>query len=413
MEASCGPTNALNKLSQYSQRDNSLQNDVLRQPQHNPTAQFKGGQLVDERLNQDFNQFNQTGGSSNFASQFMNSHAPQFQNRNVQAVPQNRAQQFQHQYQPQTGNSNWVLDFSSMSIGDSQRANWNQQFNQNMSQQMQSQTQNQNQMNGVQQRQFMAQRTNGEAFQLNMRTNLSTTMNINNRPMNMNTLSPGFKTEHQEMHEAAFFDNQFNELEKELQETTEQQEIFDDSEKEKFAETARRVKSSMLRGGSLQLEETSQKFQNSNFLKLMNSIGNRQVELEGDKLVEKEGQISQINVEPQDTRVSMVPMADGKEIDYHKPLHPFPDVTEEKRQNLREEHINHLPDPLAHLKEGDLADFKSPLEAAKIVSGNQVKTSDWMDDDLWLDQTGPASQRSQIMTDEWQEMFDDYRHDDH
>lgn len=404
MEASCGPTNALNKLSQYSQRDNSLQNEVLRQPQQHLASQFKGGQLVDQRLNQDFNQFNQTSGGTNFASQFMNSHAPQFQNRNVsQAQQQSRAQQFQ----PQMANGNWVLDFSSMSITDAQKGGWHQQFNQHMSQQDQYPIQN----NDIQQRQFMAQPTSSEAFQMNMRTNLSTTMNMN-RNMNMNNASPGFKTEHREMHETAFFDSQFDELEKELQEASEQQDALDESEKERFAETARKVKSSMLQGSSLQLEETSQKFQNSNFLKLMNSIGNRQVELEGDKLVEKEGQKVQF-VEPQETYVSMVPMADGREIDYHKPLHPFPTITEERKQQLRDEHINHLPDPLAHLKDGDLANFTSPLEAAKIVSGNQVKTQDWMEDDQWLDQTGPASQRSQIMSDEWQEVFDDYRHDDH
>lgn len=51
--ANCGPSNALQNLSKHTQRDNTLQNEIIRnQPQQGNG--FRNQPIVDQRLNQDF-----------------------------------------------------------------------------------------------------------------------------------------------------------------------------------------------------------------------------------------------------------------------------------------------------------------------------------------------------------------------
>lgn len=239
-------------------------------------------------------------------------------------------------------------------------------------------------------------------------------------------LSSPLMTEHQEVHreehEKAAFDEQFERLEQELAEAEQVSDNIHD--REEFARTAGRVKESMLVSSPERSEETTEKFQQLNFLKLMSSIHNRSVEIsaDGEKLVDREGQ---------DVR-------DGGHLDsandvlqsqpsYHDPVHDaahdirlgdgplhimdLPQSTKRAEVSDNAPPTNHLPDPLAHIKDGALPEFLDPLQAAKIVSGNQVKTRDWMPtDDDWLDMS--VQPPRSIVSQEWQEMYDDYRHDD-
>lgn len=215
----------------------------------------------------------------------------------------------------------------------------------------------------------------------------------------------------------AKFDSHFDRLEKELVDSDlpmEQVDEADELEKERFAKAARQVKESMVSQKIVASEETTSKFQQSDFLKLMSLISNRQVEIskEGDKLVEKSS--------GEDIRYLLSdPLKHEKEAqpDYHQPLHlegfgaapmprqEFPQVTNES-QNV----TSFLPDPLAHIKDGSLPSDLTPLQAARIISGDQVKGQNWEEDESWLTREPPK--RMGIMPQDWQDVYDDYRNDD-
>ncbi|CUM51049.1 unnamed protein product [Debaryomyces tyrocola] len=408
--ANCGPSNALQNLSKHTQRDNTLQNEIIRnQPQQGNG--FRNQPIVDQRLNQDFQQFSNGQAFNQFQPE------PVHQRFHQHHRQHNHAQHSQHH--PQQG---WVQDFSKMSINQQPRHqarnmrngkvqnDWNQQF---MNQTSQHPVQNnvayqpQHQMGG---------------FQMNMRTNLSNSL----------YQTRGNIPEHKEMHkmeeENQIFDAQFDQMERELQheqmsneQTAEVQMDGNEFEKEQFAKTAKQVQESMLKGENT---ETNTKFQNSNFLKLMSSISNRSVELsaEGDKLVSKQsGEDIRDNPEVVSSQSpTPAPVSQYDQYTNHIPMSQD-DMPTQEPQTL------HLPDPLAHIKEGSIEGDVSPFQAAQIVTGNQVKTSDWMEDDEWLDMTedapfpvmgGPQRMpptrrsRNNIMPDEWQEVYDDYKHDD-
>lgn len=407
--ANCGPSNALQNLSKHTQRDNTLQNEIIRnQPQQGNG--FRNQAIVDQRLNQDFQQFSNGQAFNQFQPEPVNQ---QFHQHHRQ---HNQAQHSQHH--PQQG---WVQDFSKMSINQQPRHqagniqngkvqnDWHQQF---MNQTSQHPAQNnvayqpQHQMGG---------------FRMNMRTNLSNSL----------YQTRGNVPEHKEMHkmeeENQIFDAQFDQMERELQhenmsneQTAEVQMDGNEFEKEQFAKTAKQVQESMLKGENA---ETNAKFQNSNFLKLMSSISNRSVELsaEGDKLVSKQsGEDIRDNPEVVTSQTpTPVPVSQYDQYTNHIPMSQD-DMPTQEPQTL------HLPDPLAHIKKGSIEGDVSPFQAAQIVTGNQVKTSDWMEDDDWLDMTEdapfpvmggpqrmpPKHPRNNIMSDEWQEVYDDYKHDD-
>ncbi|ODV70355.1 hypothetical protein HYPBUDRAFT_155268 [Hyphopichia burtonii NRRL Y-1933] len=425
MDASCGPSNALQNLSKHTQRDQSLQNEFInRNGPVNPGQSFRSNYTgVDHQLNQDFQQFNQLqnmNGNPAFMNQF--GPAPQIPGRHHEQAQFNQFNQSQTHFnqpqlhQPQSSNSKqgWVQDFSNLAISNRQQPtnDWHTQF---MKQQ------------GFQQHQPQAQHqrvmpNHASGFQMNMRTNLS-------QPMNQMAVP----TEHQEMHrmeqEKQVFDDQFDQLEKELEaqavpEQTILEEINEvstnENEKEEFAKTAQRVYDSMLSQQNTQTTETSTKFQQSDFLKLMNSISSRKVELsqEGNKLVNESGQdirnqehISNLADPLQDVRneVRQEPLSVRHDnTDYHRAVH-------EPQMNTEEALRGHLPDPLAHIKDGELDAFE-PLQAARIVSGDQVKGNQWMEDSNWEIEPdalhGSRLQKGRILNQYEQEVFDDYRQDD-
>ena len=77
----------------------------------------------------------------------------------------------------------------------------------------------------------------------------------------------------------------------------------------------------------------------------------------------------------------------------------------------------HLPDPLAHVRDGALALDLTPLQAARIISGGQVRPADWTEDESWTAETPrqqqtPRPQRAPLLDHAAQEAYDDYRNDD-
>mmetsp|Transcript_7775 Transcript_7775/g.9801 ORF Transcript_7775/g.9801 Transcript_7775/m.9801 type:complete len:416 (+) Transcript_7775:1473-2720(+) len=409
--ASCGPSNALQNLSKHTQRDNTLQNEVIRnQPQQGNG--FRNQSVVDQRLNQEFQQFT--------SGQTLN----QFQPEPVHQQFHQHHRQHNHpqysQHQPQQG---WIQDFSNMSINQQPghqteniqngkvQNDWHKQF---MKQHQSSQQPLQNNVA------YQPQHQMG-GFQMNMRTNLSNSL----------YQTRGNMTEHKEIHkmeeENQIFDAQFDQLERELQEeqmsneqTAEVQMDSNEFEKEQFAKTAQQVQESMLKGEN---SEASAKFKNSNFLKLMSSISNRSVELsaEGDKLVSTE---SGEDIRDNPDLIESQSPTPAPLSNHQEHINRIP--TSRDDTPTQESLTLHLPDPLAHIKKGSVEGDVSPFQAAQIVSGNQVKASDWMEEDDWLDMTEdapfpvmggpqrapPAQRRPNIMSDEWQEVYDDYKHDD-
>lgn len=427
MDASCGPSNALQTLSKHTQRDNSLQNDLMNQ-NRTPAdqQQFRSNSYqVDQNLNRDFQQFN--GQNNAFSNGFLAQYLRPMSNAPVNV--QNRAQQ------------GWVGDFSKMSISQQPQGHQGHASIQSHQNHQAHQTHQGQHQTGWHQ-QFMAQKqpqaphmsqdhsmapnyTN--AFSLNMRTNLSMPM------YNQQHLIP--PTEHKQVHaleqEQQKFDDHFEQLEKELAAQQPEYQIGDqhpaefhidnsEFEKQQFADAAKQVHDSML--ASQQSSETSEKFQQSGFLKLMGSIKDRSVELshQGDKLVDStSGQDIRTHLPDPLREARIETPITNQEPDYHRPVHQEPAMQQVPRQPVAADNSDirsHLPDPLAHIKDGELGDVSEPLQAARIISGNQVRTSDWMEGD-WMDFSAPAEparqrKRNNIMDDAWQEVYDDYRHDD-
>ncbi|KAG7663904.1 uncharacterized protein J8A68_002592 [[Candida] subhashii] len=423
MEANCGPSSALQNLSKHTQRDNSLQRQHHQpQPQQQNSIQNFRSTNGDSRLNNDFQRFNN---GNEFANAFMNqmNTKPGFPQQQQQ--PSSIPQQIQ-----QTG---WVNDFSNLSINKptpqimaqnipaQQNSDWHQQFIQNQQTSMVSQQQQQENM----QYQMTPNYALGQGFRMNMRTDLSTPVYAQ-------------QSEHQEIHkieqQQKQFENEFDAIEKELQNQHQQQEHtiqIDDPDKEKFAETARQVEQSMNNINSQNME-MKDKFQNSDFLKLMKSIGNRQVELEGDKLVDvmsgddirttglgsanQSAQVSGTTTLLDNHGIVHNPMFDDdgmtiQPVPILAPQAVDPELAHEQKQDLSQE--NRLPDPLAHIQDGQLGgDILDPFSAARIVSGGQVNMQDWLDDSDDDEYMYKVPSRGRIVDKAWQEVFDDYRHDD-
>lgn len=433
--ASCGPSNAIQNLNKHTQRDTSLQHQRLQQATGGSSVQQfrQGKQHIDPRLNNEFQQFNSGG---DFASSFMN-----------QMHIQPKVQHHHPVQQQQQQNGGWVNDFSNLSIQQTPQAksDWQQQFmqqNQNVTHHHQHQHQPQ-----VQQSNFQQMTPNyalGNSYQ--MRSNVV--------PM----ASPVFQnqSEHQQSHkleeEQRRFENEFALIEKHLaaeQQQQQQEEVntqevdIDNIAKEKFAETARLVEDT-IKSKTYDDFEMKKKFENSQFLKLMSSIGNRKVELEGDKLVTSDSK--------EDIREKGIPESEAQTAfashqelhqqatlnnpDYHQPM--FDQTPESSRDptgragvNVAQQPVqdtaaeqenpqeNRLPDPLAHIQDGQLSDINDPLTAAKVISGGQVQTKDWIEDfdnEPEIKQQSAHNERpfrkGQIVDHHWDEMYHDYRHDD-
>lgn len=101
------------------------------------------------------------------------------------------------------------------------------------------------------------------------------------------------------------------------------------------------------------------------------------------------------------------------------------DSEHEQQQEPNDPHQNTLPDPLAHIQDGQLSDINDPLTAARIISGGQVQMSDWVEDYDTISDTPSKLEtdsnnnpnvrpfrKGQIVDHRWDEMYRDYRHDD-
>ena len=441
--ASCGPSTALQNLNKHAQRDNSLQHQRHQHPQQQGASihQFRQGQQVDSRLNADFKQFNS---GNDFANSFMNQ-------MNIKPSMQQHQQQ-QHQQQHQHQQPAWVNDFSNLSI-QQQHQHQNQQQNQGTKSDWHQQfmQQQQQQPNTLQHQSNFQQMTPNYAMGSYQMRNTATTMT----PMFHN------QTEHQQQHkleeEQRALEKQFDMIEKQLQNesvTTEENSNQDEA-KEEFARIARKAETSMKTIDSHD-SEMNEKFQNSQFLKLMSSIGNRQVELEGDKLVTSDSKEDirekgipetitatnpTITTAPRDTLEGQFTLQGPSNPDFAREMYdqiprpkpantafPHPssgDSEHEQQQEPNDPHQNTLPDPLAHIQDGQLSDINDPLTAARIISGGQVQMSDWVEDYDTISDTPSKLEtdsnnnpnvrpfrKGQIVDHHWDEMYRDYRHDD-
>lgn len=437
--ASCGPSTALQNLNKHAQRDNSLQHQRHQHPQQQGASihQFRQGQQVDSRLNADFKQFNS---GNDFANSFMNQ-------MNIKpSMQQHQHQQHQHQ-QPA-----WVNDFSNLSI-QQQHQHQNQQQNQGTKSDWHQQfmQQQQQQPNTLQHQSNFQQMTPNYAMGSYQMRNTATTMT----PMFHN------QTEHQQQHkleeEQRALEKQFDMIEKQLQNesVTTEENTNQDEAKEEFARIARKAETSMKTIDSHD-SEMNEKFQNSQFLKLMSSIGNRQVELEGDKLVTSDSKEDirekgipetitatnpTITTAPRDTQEGQFTLQGPSNPDFVREMYdqiprpkpantafPHPssgDSEHEQQQEPNDPHQNTLPDPLAHIQDGQLSDINDPLTAARIISGGQVQMSDWVEDYDTISDTPSKLEtdsnnnpnvrpfrKGQIVDHHWDEMYRDYRHDD-
>lgn len=444
--ASCGPSTALQNLNKHAQRDNSLQHQRHQHPQQQGASihQFRQGQQVDSRLNADFKQFNS---GNDFANSFMNQ-------MNIKpSMQQHQHQQHQHQQhqqQHQHQQPAWVNDFSNLSI-QQQHQHLNQQQNQGAKSDWHQQFMQQQQPNTLQHQSNFQQMTPNYAMGSYQMRNTATTMT----PMFHN------QTEHQQQHkleeEQRALEKQFDMIEKQLQNesVTTEENTNQDEAKEEFARIARKAETSMKTIDSHD-SEMNEKFQNSQFLKLMSSIGNRQVELEGDKLVTSDSKEDirekgipetitatnpTITTAPRDTQEGQFTLQGPSNPDFAREMYdqiprpkpantafPHPlsgDSEHEQQQEPNDPHQNTLPDPLAHIQDGQLSDINDPLTAARIISGGQVQMSDWVEDYDTISDTPSKLEtdsnnnpnvrpfrKGQIVDHHWDEMYRDYRHDD-
>lgn len=413
MDASCGPSSAISQLSKHTQRDTSLQHGLVnRHESQQNRPGFRNQPGFDAQLNQEFQNF--SGRSSG---------GPVFQDQFANAGPINHHQHRQHQNQQ----NRWIQDFNGLSLenrpaqasqsGQAQNAksDWHRQFMNLMNQQPQLQQNRTNyQMGQMGQTGYMGQM--GQYRYQGMQ--------------NMQPQNEKAQVEADMLGDSEALDSHFDQLEKELameEQVDSEEALISEIDKEQFIKAARDVQKSMRNENGQKSEETSLKFEQLNFLKLMNSISDRKVELskEGDKLVEAES--------GEDIRQHLSdPLKYEKDPNYHQQPHEpqaepltipprasvHVPITNEPRVTKESELVrNHLPDPLAHIKDGQLPDNLSPLQAAKIISGGQVSGGTWMEDELWLGgpgmtQSGNSSSGNSIMEPHWQEVYDDYRHDD-
>ncbi len=311
----CGPTNALNKLSQHSQVDRSLHQDQQRRFAPSGVDAFKSTQQ-NHQLELEFQQQQQQHFQQSFNPIFANAFNKPLQ----RAQPQQAA----------SSSSSWASDFTANQMNHQPQQHqyshgWNNQF-----QSFQAQHQSQAPAPSI---------ATPRSF-----TNLAQLSNLSMTQASFNQASTPFRTEHQELHHnngdllANELESEFAKLEQEFQNTSLKEEapVFKRSNSD-FANAAMQVVDAMN-------TNNSDKFKQSKFLSLMNMVAQGKVELNEDetKLVDEAGQ----------------------------------DISES---------TNPLPDPLAGVADGSL---ETPFQSAQMVGDNHHEVYTWDD------------------------VYDDYRHDD-
>lgn len=401
MDASCGPSSALSQLSKHTQRDNSLQHEAARQGHgHGPQAAFRNQPGLDASLNRDFQQFSQGGGLDH---DIMNGQAHNFPRQQFGGGIPN---QFRHHDQPNE-QQQWAQDFNRLSLGNNtqmrpeqgrqaQTANWSQQFLQHKQQNAPTQSFRPESSYSMQQPMF-------NQVNLQMMQGQQMMQQMNREQNQMNDV---------DQIDSKAFDAHFDQISKEMDEMEQVETTKEDPDKEAFAKAARQVENHMTSTTPLVSAETSSKFQQSNFLKLMSMISNREVEVskEGDTLVVASGEdFREYLSDPLKHERSEI---NGAEATEAMKSGTVPQESQGGTITNESAHIrSHLPDPLAHIKDGELLGDLSSLQAARVISGGQVEKENWMEDQSWDFDMRPRTKNSLLNRYE-QEVYDDYRNDD-
>lgn len=409
MDANCGPSSALSQLNKHAQRDQTLQREFVR----GQTGAQNGFQrpAVDNALNSDFSRFE----SGQFGGQF---DATQFQGPN-----QSHHSLFLQQFQAQLSFAQGFQNFQNQNI---------QGFHPKQNQpliQTQTQTQTQNQSLHQQGQSGWVDQFNGLSlherapdFRPDQFRHVTPAMAQGFAPAYAPRMAPqhSIETIRSAELEQDEIGTQFEQVEREMFESEQaarRAEQQNEDEKEQFAEAARAVKRLMILEKNLKSNDTSAKFEQLNFLKLMALILARQVEIssEGDKLVEREGSPAERMDDRAETAAPRLTRDMRPDWEERAPEYRAPDLAPDYHRPARESDVPrpresesvraHLPDPLAHIRDGGLSADLSPLQAARIVSGGQVNVADWAEDGSW-------SQPRNIVDGAWQEMYEDYRNDD-
>lgn len=364
---------------------------------------------MDTNLNREFQEFQGRGMEHGFQGRpFAEQHlsgqyAGQFHGQSQPGQHHSQVNQHgRHLANQHVGNQQWVKDFNGLSLNQNSQihkhasqpqSNWSLQFLQHNRQNIPGQSARQD-------------------------FTMQPMLNQANLQMAYQDRSSFQQSLHQPSHmDTKAFEDQFEKVSKEIDElermnqdeTTAPQ---DDAEKIQFAEAARRVQTHMTTSSPLVSSETASKFQQSNFLKLMSQISNREVEVnkEGDKLVTKES--------GEDIREFLSDPLKNERLNFDN--HPqtsqpgftgsIPAQLEGVVTNESESVRSHLPDPLAHIRDGDLQGDLTPLQAARVISGGQVRRDDWFEDESWG--YGRPQRGSGLLDKHEQEVYDDYRNDD-
>lgn len=409
---SCGPSSALTQLNKHAQRDQTLQNEFVR-PAPGQNANAFQRPRVDHALNSEFERFQQD------SFQPLNMDMQQFQHQNLQ----NQNLQNQHQnHQLQNLRNHQLQSHQPQSHQNLQLQN---QLQNHQSQNFQGQ--NQLQQPNTFAQQFLAQNQSQKSgwvddfHALSLRDRPSWNRQFMQKTPLTFTHAPVYTNKDTDM-EVEDLGAQFDEVERELaqleQNGAQKEEVQNeavqadavraDDDKERFAEAARQVQRLMLEQGGLRLDETSEKFAQLNFLKLMALISERQVEIspDGESLVRS-------NPERAPEPDYHVPPRDAETLRAQNVRGGTETVRESESSSVRA----HLPDPLAHVRDGALALDLTPLQAARIISGGQVRPADWTEDESWTAETPrqqqtPRPQRAPLLDHAAQEAYDDYRNDD-
>lgn len=400
----CGPTNAIQNLAKHSQRDNSLQNQ-FRGQQQGQSRQFRQGLVSDARINQEFAEF--AGSPLGVAPVVPGQVNVPMKQQNVQM---NQLQM------GQMGQQGWIQDFGNMKLEQRSQANWSLQFQQSPQfQQGQTQQVRQEQLQQMQPQYQRPMQMMGQQPMMN-------SPQFFNQP----NQQPGIKEQDQQ------FTDKFDEIAKEL-EGQQHQADDRDLEKDEFSRIAQKINATV-NERTAENAELKLKFAQLGFMNLMQRVADREVELQGDNLVDSQTR-EKVYQEPGERTATAMP-------DYHEPMHenrlgpqPLPNLTagqsfinQHQQYEPRPEHQNKLPDPLAHIADGALEGITDPMMMAQIILGGQVQKlawmnadTDWLEDDddqftpkVFTKHTGgrPIAGPRSILTPLEQEIFDDYRHDD-
>ncbi|KAG7694684.1 hypothetical protein KL951_003861 [Ogataea haglerorum] len=255
---SCGANNALNKFTQRANVDNSLTSQ-LRANSDSQRLLTPPHQTVDQQLESEYRAFQQQ--------------TPSFQPSFQAAVPPATIEQNQ-----------WVDHFRDMNLNDTPEA---QTFQHVQNQSVHS-TQWRYDFSQSQQQQQQREAADAYAPAFRMRTG---------PPQVATSLAPQVVSATTVQQDFSAVDAAFDELEHELrdeamnEQQAEQVKPQNEDDKVKFAQLARSVFLTMSQPPADISKQTSDKFQNSNFLKLMNKISTREVEMseDRDKFVDAQG----------------------------------------------------------------------------------------------------------------------------